>query len=337
MNGNKNGLIVIGDKPQHDEGLRIWLQEHIEKNPHLTTTVLASATHIGAGVSRTTLDAYLNCTYFLPKPEGLGVKTSKIEDKIRAYRDRVDGVREGKTVPFVETGSWLQFKHACFTAINENAIVVVYGRPGIGKSRYLREYGYQKQKVVPLQVLCSANITPKYFVESIAKQLRIEHKFSIPTLEGMISDKLQKYPRPLFVDQANYLNEKALGTVCYLWETARIPIVLIGTADLFELFTTSQLTEDVRAQLSSRVAMHYPLVELTDKEVKSIVHNLLGDEATDERVAQIIRLTQNNFRHLSFLLPRIQDIKARQAEKLKTGEVSLDDVIETAGARLMVA
>ena len=59
-----------------------------------------------------------------------------------------------------------------------------------------------------------------------------------PQLEDRIIEKLRRYPRPLFVDQANYLKEKALGSVCYIWEVARIPIVLAGTNALHTIFAT---------------------------------------------------------------------------------------------------
>lgn len=335
---NRPTLTVVGDAPRHDEELRLWLENHLRKHPHLTLEKLSRHTHIGKGAQPSTLRAYLDCKYFAPKEEGgLGVQNSKLEDRIRAYKDRVEGSpRDNNQIPFIETGAWQQFQHACYTAIKENAIVVVYGKPGLGKSRYLREYGYQKQDAVPIQILCSANITPKFFAEEIARELKIDDRYSLPKLEKAISEKLQKYPRPLFVDQANYLNEKALGTICHLWETAHIPVVLIGTQDLHTLFVTSQLTEDVRAQLSSRVSMHYPLMDLTKTESVQIIRHILGDDATDARIAQIMRLTQGNFRHLSFIFPRIEDVRRRFAKQLESGDVEMEDVIETAGQRLMV-
>jgi hypothetical protein len=75
-------------------------------------------------------------------------------------------------------------------------------------------------------------------------------------LEDLVAEKLKRYPRPLFIGQANYLPERSLGTVCHVWEIARAPIVLVGTKELYNLFMNSRMTEDVRAQISSRVAMH---------------------------------------------------------------------------------
>lgn len=155
---------------------------------------------------------------------------------------------------FKRTRVWEQVGQACDVAINENVIVVVYGRPGIGKSRCLTEYALQKMRTAPITVLCSRNITPRFFIQKLAKELRIERQWTIPDLEEAVAEQLTRYPRPLFIDQANFLHKRSLGTVCHLWELARLSIVLLGTKALFELFIKSKLTEEVRDQLSSRSA-----------------------------------------------------------------------------------
>lgn len=65
---------------------------------------------------------------------------TKIEHAIRAFRERVDGSpRHGYSRTFIETRTWFQVQEACATAINENAIVVIVGKPGVGKTRSLIE------------------------------------------------------------------------------------------------------------------------------------------------------------------------------------------------------
>ncbi len=331
--------LQIVEKPKHDEELRLWLDKFIKEHAHLPTTALSRSDHIG--VSRTALDAYVSGTYFLPKENGgLGVSgNSQIEGKIRAYRERVEGtIRHGYENSFLDTRSWLQFQHACQTAIGENVIVVVYAKPGVGKSRCLQEYSTAKLKTMPVQILCSANITTRYFAQKIARELGLDEKTPTAPLEDLIAERLKRNPRALFIDQANYLNEKALGTICYLWEKAKIPIVLIGTKDLFELFMTSRLTEDVRAQLSSRVAMHYPLMELSVEEVKSICQRALGENATDKAVAKIFNVTKGNHRHLDMILPRVRQLADKPDNvRLMLNDVTyIEDIIEKATSRIMV-
>lgn len=331
----KRKLQVVGSGPTHDEELRQWLEDYIARHPHLTTQVLGRSDHIGK--SRTALDNYLDGTYFLPKESGgLGVQSSTLETAIRAYREKVEGtVRHGFNNSFLETRSWQQFQHACATAINENVIVVVYAKPGTGKSRCLMEYSVKKMSTGAVQILCSANITTRYFAQKLARAVNLDDTPPTAKLEDLIAEKLKRNPRPIFVDQANYLNEKALGTICHVWEVARVPIILVGTKDLYELFTASRLTEDVRAQLSSRVAMHYPLKELALSEVKSIVQRALGAQATEETIAQIHNVTGGIHRHVDMILPRLNELTKVNQQALSEGKVTMADIINTAGRRLM--
>jgi DNA transposition AAA+ family ATPase len=331
-------LQVVGKAQQWDEKLRQWLEKFIEEQPHLTLAILSRSDHIG--VSRTALEQYIAGTYFLPKESG-GIGTnpenSKVEHRIRAYREKVEGtVRHEYSNTFVDTRAWYQLQQACATAINENVIVVAYGKPGVGKSRGITEFAVRKMTTTPITILCSANVTTRYFVQRLARALSINETMPTARLEDAIAEKLKRNPRPIFVDQANYLNEKALGTICYVWEIARVPVVLLGTKDLYELFTTSRLTEDVRAQLSSRVAMHFPLAELSVGEVKAIIQRALGADATEELISQIYNVTGGVHRHVDMIVPRINELKKRNETKLATGEVTMEDIVTTAGRRLMV-
>lgn len=334
---NGNGHLQTVGPPPGDEDLRRWLENFIKENPHLSTAVLARNDHIAC--SRTALDQFLDGTYFLPKDSGgagVNPETSKIQRLVRAYRERVEGTeREGYRSSFVQTRCYLTMVSAWEVAMQEKVIVVPYGKPGIGKSRGIVELCVKKSLTRPIVILCSRNINVRYLAERLAEEAEVSSKGSIPRLEDMVADKLRRYPRPIIVDQANYLNEKGLGTICHLWEKAKIPIMLTGTTELFNLFMKSSQTEDVRAQLSSRVAWHYLLPELSNVEVKAIVKRVLGDEATDGAVARILAVTGGIHRHVDMIFPRINQLKKRNAEKLAAGKMTMDDIIDTAGARIM--
>ena len=330
-------LQVVGGPPPGDEELRLWLSRYIEQHPHHNTTVLAREDY--TGISRPALDQFLAGTYFLSKDAGgQGVKSSTVLDLVRAFREKVEGTtRHGYQQTFNPTRSWVQVQTACNTAIEENVIVVVYGRPGVGKSRCLRQFSLEKMTTQPLTVLCSTNVTARYFVQRLAQGLKLDDRLTTAKLEDIIAEKLKRSPRPIFVDQANYLSEKSLGSVCYIWEIARIPVVLAGTKALYDLFTTSRLTEDVRAQLSSRVAMHYPLAELSTPEAKTIITRALGKHATDDNIAAILSVTQGVYRHVDMLIPRVLQLMKANAQKIERGDLSVEELIARAGSRLMYA
>jgi hypothetical protein len=130
---------------RHDEELRQWLERYITNHPHHPTAVLSRYQFIG--YAKRALDAYLAETYFLPQEEGgegADPNQSGIDEAIRGFRQQIEGVeRHGYLGMFVETSAWKYLRHACDTAINEQAIVVCYGRPGVGKTRCLLEYVVQ--------------------------------------------------------------------------------------------------------------------------------------------------------------------------------------------------
>lgn len=332
---NKPKISVVGPAPEWDEELRQWLENHIAQHPHLPTSILQRSDHIG--VSKTGLDAYLNRTYFNPD-DGVDPKRSNIEARIRAYRDRVEGTeRHAYTGGFVKTRAFAALQQACQTAITQKVIVVVYAKPGVGKTVCLQEFSVRHMQTVPISILCSRNVTPRYFVQKLATALKLDDHPPTAKLEDMISEKLRRQERPIFVDQANYLREESLGTLCYIWDVARVPIVLIGTTLLYESFTTSRLTEDVRAQLSRRVAIHYPLPELSNEEATTILRKVLGEDASPELCAAIINVTGGIFGHIDLLLKRVADLKSRNEDKLKTGKVTMEQIIRVAGTKLMIA
>lgn len=335
---SENKLRIVGDKPLWDEELRSWLEKYIQEHPHHSTEVLSRAQYIG--IPRTVLEEYLEGIFFLPKKsggKGNNCRKSIVEESIRSFREDIEGsFRHGNGKNFIKTRTWVQIHTACNTAIKENAIVVVYGKPGVGKSRCLLEFTRRNTITAPISVLCSRNITALYFIQRLALKLGLSEHAITARLEDKVAEKLMRYPRTLIIDQANYLGEQSLGTICYIWEVAHIPIVIAGTKSLYDKFTTSQLTEDVRAQLSSRVAIHYPLAELLLSEAKPIIYHALGEDTPDEIVAQIYNITGGIHRHLNMIFPRILELMKINAKELASGEVKLSELIARAGSRLMV-
>ena len=336
MNATAKKLHVVGDAPRCNEELRSWLESYIAEHPHHTTAVLSRHGHIG--YSKPALDAYLKGAYGVPKEDGgTGGNVDRVEHAIAQFRERVEGtVRHGFANTFVETRAWKQMQRACATAINENAIVVVYASPGKGKSRSLTEFTVRNMTTAPILVKCSASVTTLYFLQKICHSLNLPERGTAARLEDEIIKNLRKHPRPLFVDQANYLALKALASIAYIWEEARVPVVLVGTTLLYDMFRTVG-SEDERAQLASRVAMHFMLSDLSQEEAKAIIKRGLGEDATDENIAEVIKVTQCVHRYLDNAITRILDLKKRNADKLKSGEITMLDIIETAGRRLMIA
>jgi len=75
---------------------------------------------------------------------------------------------------------------------------------------------------------------------------------------------------------------------------------------------------------------------LSVAEIKAIVGEALGGEATGEVVARIFNLTGGVYRHVDMMTPRVLSLIERHSEKLESKEVSVKDLIDLAASRLMI-
>lgn len=353
LDETRGSVNVVGGKGKvHDEALRQRFEQFIEDHPHLSTAVLQRSDHIG--VSKTALDAVIKGEYFLkggPNGTPINPKNSKVEPKIREYLDRVQNVGRnvGYDAGFVQTVLSSQIEYALTTAITENIIVVAYGSPGDGKSFSLQQYILDKLTTPPITILCSRNITPGYFVKRLATELGLKNIGGIPETEDRIAEALIKRKRNIFIDQANYLNERSLGTVCHIWERARIGIALVGTQQLHDLFAALTDKEDIKAQLASRVALHVPLKGLSLNEVIPIVNQAIGADATSEVTAAVYnaiaatsldtnlkKVSSASFRNLSFLLPRLKGLIDANRSDIDRGVIKAENLVPMATKQLLI-
>jgi len=63
----------------------------------------------------------------------------------------------------------------------------------------------------------------------------------------------------------------------------------------------------------------------------------LGDDATDEVVAQILTITGGVHRQVDLIIPRILDLKERNRRKLAGGEVTMREIVAMAGTKIMTS
>ena len=114
------------------------------------------------------------------------------------------------------------------------------------------------------------------------------------------------------------------------------PHRLGGDQNIVREFYRSKLTEDVRGQSASRIALHCLLPELTKVETEAILRHALGAEAPDEMIEQIHQVTGGNFHSVDMIIPRILELEHRNRQKLADGTVKTNEIIKVAAACLMV-
>lgn len=332
-------LQVVPEKgAPYDENLRLWLERYLEETG-LSTTEFASL----CGGSRTLYDDYLKRTYFgVADPKSGNVRTtknSKLEPMLRAYRARVEGPNAAQKTDFVKTTGWHQLRTAIETAIDENSITLVTAVYGNGKTTCVHEFMFKKLKRPFVLILCSPNVTVRYFLQKIARQLFGKNKplpYTIPELEDLIVEHLTNHPRVIVIDQANYLPAKALGSITYIWEASRAPVTLVGTPTLRQNFQALGMSSDESGQLASRVAAEYVLTGLDLGTVKGICQRVLGEKtATAPLVKRIWEsiggkidkddndLMCANFRALEFRLRRLKKLM-----QLNQGQSISDEMLQ---------
>jgi hypothetical protein len=108
------------------------------------------------------------------------------------------------------------------------------------------EYASRRMTTLPISIMCSPNTTPFSFVKRLARLVGATVRQQTRLTEEEIVGKLVRAPKPLFIDQANYLDEKSLGTLCFPCERQHLPMALTGTKQLYDTFFQSRLTEEVR-------------------------------------------------------------------------------------------
>jgi site-specific recombinase XerD len=119
-------------------------------------------------------------------------------------------------------------------------------------------------------------------------------------------------------------SQQILGWHDALLKSKKRPrLVLAGTRQLFEKFYQSKLTEEVRGQLTSRIALHYLLPELTQDETKAVLRHAFGSDVTDEMIEHIHQVTGENFRGVDMIIPRILELKECNRQKLDDGTVKM--------------
>jgi len=94
--------------------------------------------------------------------------------------------------------------------------------------------------------------------------------------------------------------------------------------------------QEVRGQLSSRIALHYLLPELEQAETRAILQKALGPDATEEVITMIHSVTGGVFRSVDMMIPRLLELRQRNEKKLAEGSAKMQDLVKTAASRLMI-
>jgi DNA transposition AAA+ family ATPase len=306
---------------ERDPALHQWAVEHCATHFRGNRAAFASE----MGFSRSALSKWLDRRY---------VANTRIEESIAQYRARQD--RLASDGQFVRTHIASEVIGACRYAMERRKLVAIVGRAGGGKSTALQEFmrravesGVSASSLV--YVIARSVTTAASVMRRIALELGIPARGVIDELTDRVIAKLKKDPRLIVIDDAAFLNVKALHLVRTLYDEAGAGVVLVGIRELMDriLHATGRLGEDL-AQIRSRVAL---VCELDQALGKSEAVEIARRRAPDLDAAEIelIAGKQRCARALVHVVERVQAIR-----RMNPGE-AIADVIEAAESEVLEA
>jgi len=254
---------------------------------------------------------------------------------------------------FLITGEYRRFIEFCESCRSKQYIGVVYGKPGVGKTKSARQYtrwyliepllGKPEHRRIPSSELanCTAGFyTPDVYVTAKrlhSNVLRLRNKFD-EVIDQAIMWHGNDYARSqykakrmdlLVVDEADRLKFQALEHLRDLYDRGNLGIVLMGMPGFQKKLSRY-------AQLYSRVGFIYEFKPITNDEVRIFIAQKwqqlgLPLSADDAVSSTIVRMVNGNFRSLHRIFTEIERL-----QKLNCLPIITPEVVETARQSLLL-
>lgn len=235
----------------------------------LTVTALASA----IGCKRASLSHWLNGTHVRATPE--------LERLVQEWLDANDGEQESA---FVTTPSADQIFTALAHAQAKHDLVCVYGSPGVGKTRAIRQYQAEHRNVWVVEARSScATLVPA--LERVAAVVGIHDVVSgASRLSAAIEGKVRGRRGLLVIDEAQHLGLSAVEELRAIHDATGVGLALVGNEVVYARMTGGNKTVQF-AQLFSRIGMKRYLRQPSIADV----HALAGHwGVTDKRALELL-------------------------------------------------
>lgn len=198
------------------------------------------------------------------------------------------------------------------TPKNIPRIGLVFGEPGLGKSRALLWLVMRENVAL---VTAKNGMSNRWFLKDLVTELGEEPSWYCSELFEQAVRKLVDKPRMLIVDEVDYLvnSSKSIETIRDLHDKTGIPVLLIGMGHVDKKLSRYKHFFD-------RILEIYKFVPFDLDDVKEIVTILSEVEITDE-VIQIIHQKANRFRQIVKLITKLENFAKTNDCKLINKEV----------------
>ena len=201
-------------------------------------------------------------------------------------------------------------------------MALVYGEPGLGKSRTALWWAVKNDAVY---IRSSNMMSGRWFLEELVEELGESPLYKSSDLFNQAVSQLVQYPRPLIIDEIDYLlsDSKAIETIRDIYDRTEVPIVLIGMNKANKKFIRYRHIYDRFSEILKFEIFSF-------EEVKNIVQEL-SEAEIDEAGIKLIFNHANRFRQIVSIISKAEKISKANSDLLITEkilETCIKDVLE---------
>jgi len=235
---------IAEEEARHDDGLHRRLWSWVDRTARSQRAVAAML-----GVSPAALSGYKLKTY-----DGDLVR---LEAKIQQLLDREEPLTPPLGPEYIETQVALELMDLLAFCEEERHLGLAYGPAGSGKSCAVAMYKARKRSTIVLTA------SPQW--RSADCVLRgIAHSCGCFADENSLADRLKHSRQLVVIDEAQHLQFGALEQARWLYDSARIGVVMVGTDDLLRSVQRRHF-EQLRSRALSQPLGHQIPAEDVDR------------------------------------------------------------------------
>lgn len=261
------------------------VEDFVKANKEVTKAQIARS----IGISPAQLTQFLKGEYKM---------SANTQGKLEMYVENYSKRNERKPMqePFVMTK---QAKSIFFIADEcraEREMGLVYGHPGTGKTRALREYSAKTPESVLIEN--RPGVTVRNFLWHLADAVGAERAISKEETSANIVKRLKMRDAVILIDEAEHLKTEALEHIRSIWDFTGTPVIMAGTEILLK---NLRGTRGDMAQLYSRVGLKWVTKPIDGDEGAELCDAWGIDPALG---SIIVGMTSGNLRKSTKLIKR---------------------------------
>lgn len=188
-------------------------------------------------------------------------------------------------------------------ATNEDdpRMALFYSEPGYGKSRTIAWYALNKGDGV--LVRASALMTGRWLLKSIVKELGEAPAHSTEDLFMQIVDQLMHNPRPIFIDEVDFLvrHSHLIETLRDIHDMVQVPVILVGMGMVDKKLMRYK-------HLYDRLTEIVKFTPLTKTDVASIVAEMCEVKISKDGLDFMAEKCGGKFRSLRYFIRKAERV-----------------------------